>query len=690
MSISPGRGPTTTEQVHQPGAIVRLRLRNFVTYSSVEFKCGPSLNMIIGPNGTGKSTIVCAICLGLGWPPSLLGRAKEVHDYVKNGTKEAEIEIELQAGPAYRGRNPIIRRAIRREGNKSSFWINGTTATKTEVQELVKKLHIQIDNLCQFLPQDRVVEFARMSPVQLLEETERAVGTKELCDWHEKLKVLGKEAQNQQTEIESTEARLASLHERQDQQRGDVERLHERENLQAKHKSLQKVRPAVKYAAVKEEVEALKIQERTAKAEHEQLQRDLDPDTFEIDMLNEYRHDVDTAHTNRRAVVVNLQTTLGNLRSELDDKKDSIGGHRRRIEADANKRTNCDKKITLLSKELASTEQRLGAGRPRRDFADLNDQKRHHAQAIKQLKENQEEPQSLMEGLLHKLSADKKAKTALVKQKEALKTREGQQLSKLQRLSADTHDAWNWIEKNKERFQARVYGPAIITCSLKQSNLASHLTTLLQPQDYTAFTVTNRADYQTLHKNLYGTLRLSNVAIRTVTQTLSEKRAPFNQAILDRYGFQSWAIDALEGPDPVLAMLCDNQNLHRTPIQLGQLTKGQEDAVRRSQITQYISADTCFAIRRRAEYGDAGISTSIRNLRPDIGYWTHGSSEGNSDSGLDKQIQDLESVITSGLKETEKHRDTLRKLQGDIKSLEAEMVRYNIILRIQTYLTSRL
>lgn len=52
---------------HQPGAIVRVKLRNFVTYSSVEFFPGPNLNMVIGPNGSGKSTLVCAICLGLGW-----------------------------------------------------------------------------------------------------------------------------------------------------------------------------------------------------------------------------------------------------------------------------------------------------------------------------------------------------------------------------------------------------------------------------------------------------------------------------------------------------------------------------------------------------------------------------------------------------------------------------------------------
>lgn len=59
------------EGVYQPGSIVRVKLTNFVTYTAVEFHLGPSLNMIIGPNGTGKSTLVCAICLGLGWSPQV-------------------------------------------------------------------------------------------------------------------------------------------------------------------------------------------------------------------------------------------------------------------------------------------------------------------------------------------------------------------------------------------------------------------------------------------------------------------------------------------------------------------------------------------------------------------------------------------------------------------------------------------
>lgn len=61
----------STRRKHQPGSIVRVKLTNFVTYTAVEFFPGPSLNMVIGPNGTGKSTLVCAICLGLGWGPQV-------------------------------------------------------------------------------------------------------------------------------------------------------------------------------------------------------------------------------------------------------------------------------------------------------------------------------------------------------------------------------------------------------------------------------------------------------------------------------------------------------------------------------------------------------------------------------------------------------------------------------------------
>lgn len=40
---------------------------------------GPNLNMIVGANGTGKSSIVCAICLGLAGKTAILGRGDKVN-----------------------------------------------------------------------------------------------------------------------------------------------------------------------------------------------------------------------------------------------------------------------------------------------------------------------------------------------------------------------------------------------------------------------------------------------------------------------------------------------------------------------------------------------------------------------------------------------------------------------------------
>jgi len=44
-----------------------------------------------------------------------------------------------------------------------------------QVEQLVSNLGIQVGNLCQFLPQEKVTDFARMSPQELLENTEKAV-----------------------------------------------------------------------------------------------------------------------------------------------------------------------------------------------------------------------------------------------------------------------------------------------------------------------------------------------------------------------------------------------------------------------------------------------------------------------------------------------------------------------------------
>ncbi|KAK8166260.1 P-loop containing nucleoside triphosphate hydrolase protein [Phyllosticta citrichinensis] len=205
------------EPPHQPGSVVRIKMTNFVTYTSSEFKCGSSLNMVIGPNGNGKSTLVCAICLGLGWSPQHLGRAKSVGEFVKNGTTEAAIEIELAGGPQTRGRNP------------SFFFLDGHPTPHKRITELCKSFSIQIDNLCQFLPQDRVVEFAALGP--------RAAAPEHMTQRHEQLKELRKTQEADQDK-------------RQNAQKAD-------QQLKDKLEAYKRIRPCVNYRVTMEKMHEL-------------------------------------------------------------------------------------------------------------------------------------------------------------------------------------------------------------------------------------------------------------------------------------------------------------------------------------------------------------------------------------------------------------------------------------------------
>ncbi|KAK3615533.1 Structural maintenance of chromosomes protein 5 [Elasticomyces elasticus] len=190
------RGARVPSQ-HQPGSNIRVRLKNFVTYIAAEFHPGPNLNMVIGPNGTGKSTLVCAICLGLGWEPKHLSRQSKEGDFVKNGILRAKIEIELAADWARHAENPAITTIITKKGYRSKgqqvdFLINGKKKSKNAVGDLTRSFSIRVDNLCQFLPQDKVSEFAKLSPIQLLADTQRAAPL-QMCEWHDQLKTMRKE-----------------------------------------------------------------------------------------------------------------------------------------------------------------------------------------------------------------------------------------------------------------------------------------------------------------------------------------------------------------------------------------------------------------------------------------------------------------------------------------------------------------
>ncbi|KAH9016086.1 P-loop containing nucleoside triphosphate hydrolase protein [Lactarius hengduanensis] len=191
---------------------------NFLTYDHVEFRPGPHLNMIIGPNGTGKSSIACAIALGLNWPPSILGRASELNS----------VELKGKIGK----QNLVVRRNLSSSSKGSTYSLNGQSATGREVTQKMNELNVQVGNLCSFLPQDKVSEFAHMSPQQLLRETQRAAGDPRLTNWHDTLISAGKEMAQLVEGSQLGKQQLKTLEDRNATLEREVQRFNERREFE--------------------------------------------------------------------------------------------------------------------------------------------------------------------------------------------------------------------------------------------------------------------------------------------------------------------------------------------------------------------------------------------------------------------------------------------------------------------------
>jgi structural maintenance of chromosomes protein 5 len=605
-------------------------MKNFVTYSSAEFKCGPSLNMIIGPNGTGKSSLVCAICLGLGWAPHYLGRAKEIGEFVKNGCREAEIEIELKALEIHRGRNQIVKRIIRREGNKSTWHINGSSSTLKDVQKLTRQFHIQVDNLCQFLPQDKVVEFAAMTPVQLLEQTQRAAGTDQMLEWHESLKSLGTQKKKLAVERESCAQTLQDHQKRQNQQKADVDRMQERVHLVRRQDALEKFRPFVQCQDAKRDWEAAKEKKAEAEALLAQLELEVQPSLEDVEKKIAYQEQINTVLGQRKKMYDSSRRKADRTTKEASDFQDSINNCDDQINSKRKAKIERKKIIAAIQSKITHLEAKLKSPPPEFSEQELNEKRRALVSERRECETHISEIDQLQRADVAKFKSIQSRHLRVSRDLEELSTKTGQQKQKLQARSKDTYRAWEWIQEHKDLFEGEVFGPPMISCSVRQPKYADAIETAMQYNDFLAFTVTKQADFRTLNTELYNKLGLQDITIRTSSRSLNHWQRPANNATLEQFGFDGWLIDGLEGPEAVLSMLCGSAKLHSCAFTTNSLSDEQLRQLEKSPIQHWCTKDDICSIQRRREYGPQAVSTMVRRLVP-AKCWT--------DQGIDSSRQ---------------------------------------------------
>lgn len=264
----------------------------------------------------------------------------------------------------------MIRRNIKRDGNKSTFTLNGKQSTKTQVIELARSFSIQVDNLCQFLPQDKVCEFAALSPVELLHSTQRAAAGSEMIEWHDELKSLrGEQKQLQNSNVGDREL-LANLENKQEIQREDVDRMRQREEVKKRLGYLEKSRPLPRLREARQTCMEAREKKQELQREQRELEIQLEPALRAVNAKQEYCKGVDTALKQKKQMVdradalakstgdkmVQMEEALKELESRIMAEKTTAKGRRteyRKIKQAINR---LDREIEEAPPEFNATE----------------------------------------------------------------------------------------------------------------------------------------------------------------------------------------------------------------------------------------------------------------------------------------------------------------------------------------------
>ena len=257
----------------------------------------------------------------------------------------------------------------------------------------------------------------------------------------------------------------------------------------------------------------------------------------------------------------------------------------------------------------------------------------------------------------------------------ALDSRRGQQLSHLKRMNPDAAKGWEWLQEHRDEFEKEIFGPPMITCSVKDQRYSDLIQSMLQGDDFLCFTAQCREDHVKLSEQFYRKMGLS-ITIRTCSATFDSFQPPLPRQETAALGLDGFAIDFLEGPEPVLAMLCAERRLHASAVGLGETTDDQFDRiVSGDKLITWASGKLSYRVTRRREYGPGAVSTSTKGV-PSGRFWTDEPVAVAEKRELKQARDEIGAQVAELVEEINKLKATDREISEEFDSLEAKIVRF--------------
>ncbi|XP_053681071.1 structural maintenance of chromosomes protein 5 [Anopheles nili] len=548
------------------GKIASVSLQNFVTYDSVVLYPDEYLNIILGPNGTGKSAIVAGIVLGMGGTCKLLSRCENIDSYIKNGKDSATIRISI-----YHDNQRTVQWFTRKfdHNRTNTFQIDNETVSQQAYLQQIRTYNIQVENLCQFLPQDRVQDFTKMNPRELLLNTQASVCTAEVQRWYEELKELYSSQQKSKTLVQENAIRILDLEARLANLGLQLESMRVRREFEVKMRVCQARKAWLEYEELFVQYTGIVSDHKLAKKSAVDKEQQYNECKDEMSAILAKKNELEQSKAKQVAIAQRSTDEINGLEEKTERLEDSIVRQKRELLDALSKAEERHMELEEAKVMLAAFVQDCA------DAATLlgsEDQVKRQIASTDMAESKIRAENDLLMGrrqeLNQKIDTDLKPEMMSIQRSiETIENVANNRLKILQTRFEGTYRAVMWLRENQHLFQGKIYEPMILELNVPVLENVPYLENTIGVRDLIAFTCEHTEDMNLFLRKIREEMRIEGVnAIQSDPADQLHYQPRYPIAVLQRFGFHKYLIEMVEGPFPVLNGLCKLYGLHNIPV----------------------------------------------------------------------------------------------------------------------------